>query len=111
MSVYFPIRLKSGITYRRTFTLKDEAGVAINITGCSIVLTITTATSNVVFSTANGKIVIMNAVAGQFQLLITAAETGAFTWTTASHCLNFTYANGDVDDFLEGPAEVNPACP
>ncbi len=111
MGVYFPIRLKGGITYRRMFTLKDEAGVAINITGCSIVLTITTATGNVVFSTTNGKITLTNAVAGQFQLLITAAETTAFAWTTASHCMNFTYANGDVDDFLEGPAEVNPACP
>ncbi len=109
--MYFPIRLKSGITYRRTFTLKDEAGVAINITGCTVVLTIKAATGDVVFSTANGKIVITNAVAGQFQLLITAAEITAFTWGVATHCLNFTYANGDVDDFLEGPAEVQPACP
>ena len=111
MSVYFPVRLKSGITYRRTFTLKDEAGGAINITGCSIVLTIKAATGNAVFSTTNGKITITNAVAGQFQLLITAAEVTAFAWSVATHCLNFTYANGDVDDFLEGPAEVQPACP
>jgi hypothetical protein len=107
----YKLRVYQGATLDRTFTWKDSAGVAINLTGFTAAAQIRTKIDGALLldmTTANSRIVLGGA-AGTIQLLVVSDDTRALkpvkngVWD-----LELTDAAGKVTRLLEGDAFISP---
>lgn len=94
-----------GSAFDEIFEFKDESGALINFTGFSARMQarLTPASNNVLLdvSTANGKLTLGGAL-GTLSMTLSAAETAALTFESASYDLELIAANGRVDRILKG---------
>lgn len=106
------LAIEQGATFRKLLTWKTGATpVAVDLTGCTarmqIRSDIASATPLVTLTTENGGIA-LGGVAGTIEIIITAAATAAFTWTTGVYDLEVVLANGDVRRLVYGAVSVSP---
>ena len=103
-------RIFQGASYSYGVTLKDGAGAAINLTGCTITSQIrrTQASSEVL---ATFSVAITSASGGTATLSLTASQTAALPATPAEtywkHDVLLTRADSSVIRILEGDVEVD----
>lgn len=98
-----------GSTFERNMTYSDENGTAVDLTGATIRMqarkTVDSATPLIDISTDASGITITSAVDGEFQILLTAAETTALDFKTAVYDLEVEFPSGEVRRVLEGIIE------
>ena len=103
--------IEQGATFRKLLTWKaGTPQVPVDLTGCTARMQLRTeigaSVPLVTLTTENGGIV-LGGVAGTIELIITAASTAGFTWTTAVYDLEVVMANGDVRRLVYGPVTVS----
>ena len=105
------LKINQGETFRYTLNWKDEAEVAINLTGYTARMQIraTPESSAILASltTENGGINITNALTGEFKLFISATDTSSFNWVAGVYDLEMVAPNTDVIRLLAGSVSVS----
>jgi len=106
----FNFTIEQGTTLSKIFLWKDSAGAVINLTGYSgrmqVRPSVTSETIYLDMLTANGQIV-LTPNTGSIQLLLSAAVTGALTWSKAKYDLELLAGNGEVTRLLSGYIDVS----
>jgi hypothetical protein len=104
--VKLDLKIYKGSTYRKSFQWIDSNGSPMVLTGCAIKMQIRdylgSGTVLIELSTANGRIVIVDAVLGKWQLVLTAVETGLLDFTRAVYDLDITFPSTEVHTPIKG---------
>ena len=102
-----------GSTFVKVIQWKTgETPVAVNLTGCTARMQIrkavndTTALDNL--TTENGKIVIHEPLNGKFKIVIPAATSTAYTFTSSVYDLEIIFTDGTVSRVIEGCLTAAP---
>jgi len=100
-----------GATFQRDITWTDNTNnTPIDLTGSIVRLQarkrLTSDTTVLDLSTATSGITITDALNGQFQILLTAAETAALDFATAVYDLEVEFPSGEIRRVLEGTLEL-----
>lgn len=110
MSAHIDLVIEQGATFTADLSAADAAGDPIDLTGYTARMSIKRdareSTALLELTTANGRIII-TAASGLVQLVLTAAETAAITWTRAVYDLELVSAGGDVTRLVEGAVSVS----
>lgn len=105
------IVIEQGADLDKTLTWKDSAGVPIDLTGFSAEMDIRDSQPDPItlyeLSTVNGRIVLGGA-AGTIQLLIPAADSEAFTWTSGVYDFELTDTSSKVRRLFKGTITIDP---
>lgn len=97
----YNIIIEQGSTFEKIITLKDSAGVAINLTGCSVAAQVREkiSSSTALFSFTCA---ITDAVNGKIKISLTKSQTTELTFKTAIYDLELTYPSTITKRILEG---------
>ena len=80
--------------------------VAVNLTGCTARMQIRKAVNDTTvldtLTTENGKLVIHEPLNGKFKIVISAATSTAYTFTSAVYDLEIIFTDGTVTRVIEG---------
>lgn len=102
----YNITCNQGATFSRTLTWTDAARNPINITSYTARMhvrsLVTSSTTIIELTTANGRIAISNATAGQVTLTISAADTAAIPADKYVYDLELVSPQGVVNRLVEG---------
>lgn len=102
----YNITCNQGATFSRTITWTDAARNAINITGYTARMhvrsLVTSATTIIELTTANGRITISGPTAGQVTLTISATDTAAIPADKYVYDLELVSPAGVVNRIIEG---------
>jgi hypothetical protein len=102
--------IEQGATLNKTFVWKDSTGTPINLSGYTAKMqvrqTVGSSTILLDLSTLNGRIII-TAISGQIQLLVSATDTAAITWQRGKYDLELVSSTGIVTRLLYGEVEVS----
>lgn len=105
------ITIEQGSDLDITMTWRDSNSALIDLTGYSAEMDIRDTVESVAvlfeLSTVNSRIV-LGGVLGTIQLLITAAESTAFTFTTGVYDLELTDPLGVVTRLIKGNVVIDP---
>ena len=86
--------------------------VAVNLTGCTARMQIRKAVNDTVvldtLTTENAKIIIHEALNGKFKIVIPAATSTAYTFTSAVYDLEIIFTDGTVIRVIEGCLTAAP---
>jgi len=103
MSAKYDLIIEQGATFARTFTWKDSAGAAVNITGYSARMKIKTAIGGETIATLTDVSgLTLGGAAGTIAVLISATATAAYTFKRARYDLELVSAGGVVTRLEEG---------
>ncbi len=103
-----------GTTFVKPFQWKTgEVPTPVDLTGCTarmhIRRKITDSEILMELSTANSRIVITDAVAGKFEMRLTALETAGITFKNGVFDFEIVYPGGEpVYRIFQGEIEINP---
>lgn len=102
--------IEQGATLRKQIIWKDGAGALINLTGYSAKMqirkTVTSIDPLVELSTTNSKIS-LGTTNGTITLILSAADTADFDWTSGVYDLELTSADGVVTRLIQGTITVS----
>ena len=112
MAALVKLKIDQGATFRQRVTWQTGTpAVAVNLTGYTARMQIRDqagATALYIeLNTTNGGIV-LGGVTGTIDLYISAANTAAFTWTTANYDIDLTAPSGDVTRLFMGSITISP---
>jgi hypothetical protein len=89
-----------------------EPPVAVNLTGCTARMQIRKAVNDTTvldtLTTENGKLVIHEPLNGKFKIVISAATSTAYTFTSAVYDLEIIFLDGTVTRVIEGCLTAAP---
>ena len=105
----YNFEIEQGATFSRTFTWKDDAGVAINITGYTARLQIRTAfeSSSTILSLTSSSGITLGGSAGTIVVSVSATDTAALD--PGSYVYDLELVNGaTVTRLLAGYVEITP---
>ena len=111
----WPLVIEQGATFQLGLTLSTgglvaDGGVVIDLTGYEVRMQVrkrvASTTTLLDLNTSEGHIVITDAVNGEVQITIPAAETAAFTWFSGTYDLEIESAGGFVRRLLYGSVKV-----
>ena len=107
MSAFYRIsfELANSEDLRQSFAMTDASGAPLDLTGAALTMGLETAAGAgaLVASTANGRIALVNAAAGQFELRIPASVMRTLTPGSYQHDLLLTFPTGAVRRVWAGP--------
>lgn len=107
----YTLKIEQGATFEKTLNWKNPDGTPVDLTGCTARMHVRTkigAPDKLLdLTTANGGIV-LGGTAGTVQIVLTAAQTEALTWTTAVYDLEVEFSNGFVRRLIQGGVSVSP---
>ena len=95
-----------------TFTWKDSAGVAVNLTNYTARLQVRASVDAATFllelttTLVDGSGIVLGGAAGTIELVATAAQTAAYTWDDGVYDLEVIDSTGFVTRLLQGPAKA-----
>ncbi len=102
--------IEQGTTFSHSLTWLDESESAVNLTGFTARMqvrpNITEETVLLELTTENGRIVITNPLTGTIELLVTAADTAAITWSSGVYDLEMV-SGSVVTRLVEGKIKVS----
>lgn len=98
--------VQQGVTYNQTITLKNELGVAIDLTGATIASMIREQYTDLT-PIATFTCTIVDAVAGKFNISLTPAQTSAITVQRGVYDIEITYLSGIKDRILQGNVVIS----
>lgn len=98
--------VQQGATYSQTITLKDNFGVAVNITGCTAAAQIRQQYSDPT-PAAQFTCVIPVGTDGVIRISLTPAQTAAITFDRGVYDLELTYPSGVKDRILQGNVVIS----
>lgn len=104
----YRLRLKKGDDYRKEFHLKDSAGEAIDLTGCSFKMQIRESFSSDVLlelSTENEKIE-LDAENGVIALVFIHADTSAANWKKAIYDIELKNSADEIQTIVSGTVDL-----
>lgn len=105
------LKIYQGATFRRTVTINNSLGVAINLTGATARMQIRefiAATTTIIeLNEANGRALITDAAGGVITLMIADEDTALLTFAKAVYDLEVEYADGTVDRVLQGTVTLS----
>lgn len=108
------LMIYKGATFSKQFQWKTgDVPTPVNLTGCTARMQVRKTVSDSVvldtLTTENGKLVINDALLGKFKILLTASQTGAYSFTNAAYDLEIVYNGGEpVYRVLTGCFSVDP---
>jgi hypothetical protein len=102
-----------GSTFSKLIQWKTGATpVAVNLTGCTARMQIRKAVNDTTIldtlTTENGKIVIHEPLNGKFKIIISAATSTAYTFTSAVYDLEIVFTDQTVTRVIEGCITAAP---
>jgi hypothetical protein len=104
------LTIYQGSTWRRVVRLATPAG-AVDLSGATVRMhvraKVTTATTLLELTEANGRALLTDAAGGEITLLVGAADTAALTFDSAVYDLEIEYAGGTVDRVLYGAVKLS----
>lgn len=97
----YNIIIEQGSTFNNIITLTDRNGVAINLTGSSVVAQVREKKTSidVLFSFTCA---IIDAINGKIKISLTKDQTAALSFKTAVYDLEITYSDNSTKRILEG---------
>ena len=104
----YRLRLKKGDDYRKDFYLKDSAGAAVDLTGCSFKMQIRESFSSdvlVELSTENGKIE-SDAENGHIVLVFIPADTSDASWKKAIYDIELKNSTDEIQTIISGTVDL-----
>lgn len=108
MAGTYDFTIEQGTTFSRTFTWTDSSNNPINLTGYTAKLSIAPAPAGTPYiSLTDTSGITLGGSAGTIAVTLTAAQTTAFTFTTAKYDLKLTDASGNVTRLLEGTVTLD----
>lgn len=100
MNAECPLEQKIGATLAWTVVYTDDAGAPVNLTGYAITMQIRDNKNSVLADLAIGSgITIVDAAAGKYSVVVSAADQAAWVPTIAKYDIRYT--NGSVADITE----------
>ena len=104
----YDLTIPVGVTFSLRFTIEDEKGQAIDLTGATFAMQVrsTFASQNALLSasTASGIVVAANVVT----VTLSASATGEITDDTGVYDLFLTWSTGRVDKLFKGKVTFEP---
>jgi len=89
-----------------------ETPVAVNLTGCTARMQIRKAVNDTAIldtlTTENGKLLIHEPLNGKFKIVISAATSTSYTFTSAVYDLEIIFTDGTVTRVIEGCLTASP---
>lgn len=108
----YNICINQGSTFQRDLTYTDSDGAAIDLSGATVRLQarvrVNAASPVIDISSDTSGITITDAAAGEFQILLSATTTAAYTFTSAVYDLEIEFSDGEVRKILDGIVDVRP---
>jgi hypothetical protein len=111
MSAYYKIDFTASTNadLRQAFAARDANDAPINLNGAELKMDIEDASNNDVLeiSSSNGRINITDATAGEFELIIPAADMGTLSAGVYNHDLILTLANNHIHRIWKGTLDLH----
>ncbi len=111
MAAFYRVNFQSATNadLRQAFKLTDSNGGAVSLTGATMRMELDSLAGGDVIeaSSANGRIVVTNAVLGEFSLAVPAAAMSALAPGVYQHDLLLTRTDGSVQRVWEGTLTLN----
>ena len=109
-ALHYTVKLNQGETSSLIFPILDEFGAPVTVTGWTAKAQVRSAPGNPTvlyeWSATAGNITVTGTTV---TLRVPAADSSAWTWTTADYDLKLTDLNGNVYRIAEGQVVVDPA--
>lgn len=104
---HIDLEVFKGSTFVKIIQWKTGApSLAVNLTGCTARMQIRKAVNDTAvldtLTTENGKIMIHEALDGKFKIIISAAVSSAYTFTSAVYDLEIVFTDQSVSRVIEG---------
>lgn len=100
--------VQAGVTYNQTITLKNEAGVALDLTGATVASMIREQYTDLAPVATFTCTVLVPATAGKFNISLTPAQTSAIAVQKGVYDIEITYLSGVKDRILQGNVIISP---
>lgn len=110
MTTKVNLKINQGETYRHTIFWTDADGLPIDLTQYTADMHIRGKISDAIplleLTTENGRIFFPDALAGEIQIYLTAADTAAINWVSGVYDLEMLKTGGDVTRIIEGTVSI-----
>ena len=106
----YPIEVEQGATYRRTFTVTNDAS-PFDLTGCIIRMQVrakVTSPDVLAEKTTVNSSITVNPLEGEFTFTFTDEESAAWDWRKGVYDVEVELPGGDVIRLFEGTFTVKP---
>lgn len=104
----YRLRLKKGDDYRKEFHLKDSAGEAVDLTGCTVKMQMRESFSSDVLlelSTSNGKIE-LDAENGVIALVFLPDDTAGANWKKSIYDIELKNSANEIQTIISGTVDL-----